>query len=251
MKRSIILGCFACFVCFVYAQDIPKPKVDFSRFRQENLEYTALKTSFYLVCQEYIVMAEDSSLVKRGDHTYFGRAFSIGILSQDLKLWFPQYIRLPWTVDPNFSVYQGTHTPKCSALKIRKLEDTVYTDTFNLEMNPIDVSDDVLFLRIGVKDGIKFTGELINEGTLVTFYTSELAPEEQGDITYSVSYLQNLEWDSDGVCHIKELPKGDQEIFGGALYQRMISPGKVEWRLAGFYVPVEGKWVIQSVKSLL
>lgn len=233
----------------IYGQD--NPRLNSSLIFQENLDYKALSSTFYLVCQEYTIIAEDGAQKRRGSKNYFGRAFAVGVLSQDFKLWMPSYVWFPWSTDPDFRQFEGQYVPHRTILKIRRLEDLVYTDTFNLEKTPIDTTDIVLFFHIGKKDGIKFTDELIKEGILITFYASNPAPELKGDVSYSISQLTDLNWDTKGICQIRELEMGDRVIIGGALYKRIIVPGKIEWKLAGFYAPSDGKWVIKSVKMLL
>jgi hypothetical protein len=261
MKKTLLFLCLINIVYCTNAQEIPK--TDFSFIARENLEYKVLRNTFYLICQEYTVLSNDNTPIRRGSNNYFGRAFAIGILANDNKLWFPKYIRQPWTVDPVYKEYEETHktsNPKCTIFKTRLLNDTLLNDTtykaeYDLEKISIDISAEVLYLKIGEhvggKEGIEYADELINEGTLVTFYTSSLAPEKKGDVTYNISWLSNIEWSSDGISTLKEFHTGDKRIIGGALFQRIISPGKIEWKIAGFYAQDNGKWFIKSVNSLL
>lgn len=234
---------------YTYSQE--KPKIDLSLIAQENLEYKALKSTFYLVSNEYTIFSKDGNQIFREGHNFFGRTFAIGVLSKDNKLWFPRYVRFPWKHDPNFIDYKEDHTPKCTTFRIRVLEDTIKED-HQIDRMPIDTTKLALWIYpTKLNKGIQFTDELVKQGTLITFYASNPAPEKKGDVTYSVSSLSNLEWNSDGICQVEELPTGNQRIIGGALYQRLISPGKIEWKLAGLYVPLNGKWIIKSFNSLL
>ena len=248
MRKTIILLTISGIAATCYCQ--LDPKISFPQLAMENLEYKALKSTFYLVVQEYTLFSPDGNQVIRGNKNFFGRTFAIGVLSQDNKLWFPKYVRFPWKQDQNFNEYKKTHTPKCTIFRIRMLDDTTYKD-YNINKFPVDTSDLALWIYSGIYGGIPFTDELIKHGTLITFYASSPVPEKKGDITYSVSSLSNLEWDSNGICRIEEIKTLDQQIMGGALYQRLITPGKIEWKLAGFYVPVDNTWIIQSIKNLL
>ena len=96
-----------------------------------------------------------------------------------------------------------------------------------------------------------FTNALIKEGTLITFYALNPEPDNAGDISYSILSLTDLEWNTEGICQNKIVTADEQGILGGALFQRLITPGKIEWKLAGLYVPLDGKWVIRSAKTLL
>jgi hypothetical protein len=250
MKASLVLLCLV--NGMYYAQAQTTPEVDFSIIERENLEFLALKNTFYLVCQEYALYSRQTNFKTcRGSNDYFGRTFTVGYLSDKNKLWFPKYVRSPWKSDPNYAdFYRVNYTPKCTLLKIRKLRDTLFINN-DAEKSPVDSSEYALWMETRTGGGINFTDVLIKEGTLVTFYALNADPENAGDVSYSIAWLTNLEWNPEGICQNRTVPLGEKSILGGALFQRIITSGKIEWKLAGFYDPLDGQWVIRSAKTLL
>ncbi len=247
MSNKIILF-ISSFFWFLEVNCQEKSKINFPLLTQENLEYQALKPTLFLVSQEYIIFSNEGAPKYRYGKSYFGRTFAVGILSQDGKIWFPKYVRYPWITDPNFKEYKNTHNPRLSGLRFRLIEDTVYRKNYNIEDSPLDTTKVEMFFILGDSTGIKFSEDSVYQGTLFIFYSSNPVPENKGDINHLIISVDELKWDSDGVSHIEDPYIGDQHIIGGALYQRIITPGKVEWKLAGFYTPVNGRWAIKSVK---
>ena len=249
MARKILL-----FILFLFLSIViicqEKPKINLPVLPQENLEYQALKQSFFLVSQEYIIYSKEGTPRYRYGKNYFGRTFAIGILSHDGKIWFPKYVRFPWVSDPNFKEYRHAYTPRLSGLRFRAIEDTTYRKNLNIEEAPKDTTKVEMFLLSDDTTGIRFSDDLISKGTLFVFYTSNTVPEKRGDISYVIISAEELNWDSDGVSYIKDPYAASEKILGGALYQRIITPGKIEWRLAGFFTQIDGKWAIKSVKML-
>lgn len=249
MARKILLFIFS---LFLYIATIcqEKPKIILPLLPQENLEYQALKQTFFLVSQEYIIYAKEGTPRYRYGKNYFGRTFAVGILAHDGKIWFPKYVRYPWLSDPNFKEYSYSYIPRISGLRFRTIEDTIYRKNLNIEEAPKDSTKVQMFFLSDDTTGVRFSDDLISKGTLFVFYTSNPVPENRGDINYVIISTDELIWDSDGVSYIKDPYPGSQKILGGALYQRIITPGKIEWRLAGFYTQIGGKWAIKSVKML-
>src|SRR5512145_1321076 len=93
----------------LFCQD--KPVVDLSLVSHENIEYAALKSLFFLVRQEYVMIARDGQKVTRGGNEFFGKAYTIGVLTEDLRLLFPKSIIYPWRTDANFTDYQRGYRP--------------------------------------------------------------------------------------------------------------------------------------------
>jgi hypothetical protein len=236
MTRNILLFIFSlCPYFTVICQE--KSDINIPLISQENLEYQALKQTFFLVCQEYIIYSKEGAPRYRYGKNYFGRAFAIGVLSHDGKIWFPKYVRYPWISDPNFIEYKYTHIPRLSGLRFRTIEDTAYRTKVNIEEAPKDSTKVVAYFLSDDTTGIRFSDDFVEKGTLFVF-------------NYVIISADGLKWDSNGVSQIKDPYPGSQKILGGALYQRIITPGKIEWRLAGFYTQVNGKWAIKSVKML-
>ncbi len=226
-----------------------KSQVSFPLPARENLEYQALKPTFFLVSQEYIIYLKENIPKYRYGKNYFGRTFAVGVLSQDGKIWFPKYTRYPWTGDPNFREYEKTYTPRISGLRYRLIEDTVYYKYYNIEGPPADSTEVEMFTQSTDTTGIGFSEEPVSHGVLFIFYSSNPVPENKGDIKYVIISVEDLKWDPDGVSYIKDPYLSNYKILGGALYQRIINPGKIEWRLAGFYTQVNGKWAIKSIEE--
>ena len=246
MLEKILLFIGA-FFCFWNANCQEKSKIIYPLLTKENLEYQALKPSFFLVCQEYLIYSKERTPKYRYGKNYFGRTFAVGILSQDRKIWFPKYVRNPWINDPNFKEYKDTHTPSLTGLRYRLIEDTIYRKEYNIEESYKDTTNAELFFVSQDSTGVKYSDDFVNNGTLFIFYTSNPAPENKGDIKYLITSVDELEWNPDGICYLKDNYIEEQRIIGGALYERIITPGKIEWRLAGFYTLVSGNWVIKSV----
>ena len=239
---------FGLFFLFIAAESQEKPQVNLPVPSQENLEYQALKSTFFLISQEYIIYSKDGAPKFRYGKNYFGRTFAVGFLSQNGRLWFPKFVRYPWLSDPNFREYRNNYTPRISGLRYRVIDDTEYRKVINIEGPPKDTARVEMFILTTDTTGISFAEELVQQGTLFIFYTSSPAPENKGDINHVIISVDDLKWDSDGVSYIEDQHPGNNKILGGALYQRLINPGKIEWRLAGFYTQVDGRWALKSVE---
>jgi len=236
------------FFYFFHVRCQEKPKLLYQILNQENIEYQALKPTFFLVCQEYLISSKNGTPKYRFGKTYFGRTFAVGVLSKDSRIWFPKYVRYPWLTDPNFKEYKDTHTPKITGLRYRLVEDTLYRENINVDESPKDTTVAEIFFVSEDSCGVKYSENHVNKGTLFIFYTSNPAPENSGDIKHLIISLDEMKWTSEGICYLKDTYIDGQRILGGALYQRIITPGKIEWRLAGFYTLVNGIWVINSIK---
>ena len=245
--RILIFISFLFWVLEVNCQE--KSKISFPLLTQDNLEYQALKSTFYLVSQEYIIVSKEGTPKYRYGKNYFGRTFAVGILSEDGKIWFPKYVIYPWMTDPNFKEYKNTHIPSLTGIRYRLIENTDYNELYYINNSQIDSSKVEIFFISGDTTGIRFSQDPVYNGTLFIFYTSNPTPENKGDINHLITSVNELKWDSEGVSYIIEPYIGDQRIIGGAFYQRIITSGKIEWNLAGFYTPINGKWAIKSVKT--
>lgn len=226
-----------------------KSQVSFPLISQENLEYLALKNSFFLLCQEYIIFTKENTPKFRFGKNYFGRSFAVGILTKEGRIWFPKYVRYPWINDPNFKEYENTYTPRISGLRYKLIEDTAYRQCINIEQPPKDTARVEMFFLSTETAGIEFSEEEVHQGSLFIFYTSNPVPENKGDINHIIISLSDLKWDSEGISYIQDPYLSNFKILGGALFQRKINPGKIEWRLAGFYTPINDKWAIKSIED--
>lgn len=228
---------------FAYGQDKP---TDFTLFSKENIEFTALKPFFYLIRQEYILMDESGKPRVRGGNNFYGKAYTIGVLSEDTKLWFPTYIRSPWEIDDTYDqLTNKSHKPECSLFGMKSYADDDY---FVTQIQSIDEKDPLFFIRVG-RNGIMLEKDLQDNGTLIIFYTSAASPDNFEVILHSIMFLDEIIWNSDGTAEIEELNYGDNKIIGGALFSRHMSPGNIRWRLAGFYLPVNNRWILKSIRE--
>lgn len=163
----IVVSCIS-----IYAQDKQK---DFSFFSTENLEFSALKPCFYLVRQEYILLDENGKARTRGGNEYYGKAYTIGVIDEDYRLWFPNYIRHPWEIDETFNEQLNNNAnPECSLFCIKGYSDQDY---FRTKIPGTDENNLLSFLLAG-KRGILLEDTLQNEGTLIVFYTSAASPDD-------------------------------------------------------------------------
>jgi hypothetical protein len=228
------LGCIA--VC---GQNNP---VDFSVFSAENIEFKALKPSFRLIRHEYILL-DNGNTRTRGGNDYYGKIYSIGVLDDATRLWYPEHIKTPWLHDETLDKeLLKSCTPKCFNFCIK---DYYEQDFFETKLQDTSVN----YIHIG-KFGIPFEDSLRQEGTLVIFYTSVPSPDDFSTVSYSLISLKDLIWSREGICEIDELHYGSNKIIGGALFSRYINPGKVNWELIGFYIPAGDKWVIKAINTL-
>jgi hypothetical protein len=233
-----------------FCQD--KPVVDFSLVSQENIEYTALKPLFYLVRQDYIIVSRNGEKITRGGNDYFGKAFAIAVLTDDLRLWFPKSVMYPWKNDVNFKEYQRGYKPECTFTRFRSFDrslnssnDSLYQRRFVIN-NLVDTTDIVLGYVFGQK-GIKVSDTIPNNGSIIIFHSSNQIPEKTEDIQYSILNVDETKWNADGICEFKVPYLGNQQIIGGAFFQRNISMARIGWELAGILVPVSNNWVIKSI----
>jgi hypothetical protein len=224
IKASLFLSSL---FLFLEANCQEKSKVNFPLLKQENIEFQALKPTFFLLSQEYIIFSKEGKPKYRYGKNYFGRSFAVGVLTQDHKIWFPKYVRYPWVNDPNFKEYKETHFPKLSGLRYRLIEDTVYRDIINIENPIVDTNKVEMFIIIKDSTTVRYSENSVNQGPLFIFYTSNLAPENKGDISHLIISVNDLEWDSDGIGQVEDPLIGNQRILGGAFYQRIITSGKI------------------------
>jgi len=233
-----LLGTF-----LAYCQD---KQTDLIFFSKENIEFTALKQFLYLIRQDYIVIDESGKPRFRGGNNYYGKAYTIGVLSEDTKLLFPTYIRSPWEIDDTYDqLANRNYKPECSLFRMKSYADGEY---FVTKLQSTDEENEISFMLAG-KQGIMIEENLQDNGTLIVFYTSAASPDNFADILHSIMYLDDITWNSDGSANIEELNYGENEIIGGALFSRHISPGNIRWKLAGLYLPVNNKWVLKSIRE--
>ena len=220
-----------------------KSEFDFSFVDQENIEYTALKPLFYLVRQEYIIISENGEKLTRGGNDYFGKAYAIGVITENLNICFPKSIRYPWKEDISFNEYKDGFKPECTYTKFKALDDALYRSFL---INDLDTNNVITCFPLGSK-GIKISETLPSHGSLVIFHTIEQSPENNEDIQYSIVNIDDAVWNTDSICEFETPYMGNQQIIGGAFFKRIIFLGRIEWELAGMYIPINGTWVIKSI----
>jgi hypothetical protein len=251
-KNKILLGILLITTNYlpVFCQD--KPTVNFSYVSQENIEYTALKSLFYLVRQEYVIISKNGEKITRGGNDYFGKDYAIGVLTKDLKLLFPKSIRYPWKDDENFSDYQRGYKAECTYTRFKGLEDPSFTSNDSLFKrrfllnNLIDTSKIVLSYLFGQK-GIIISDSISTKGSIILFHSSSQIPEKTEDLQYSILNIDDANWSSNGIYEFKVPYLGNQQIIGGAFFHRLIKPARIDWELTGILVPVNNKWVVKSI----
>lgn len=220
---------------------------DFLLFTQENLEYTALKSFFYIVRQEYVVVKNNRNVETRVGNDYYGKLYTLGVLGEDTNLWLPAYIRYPWEMDYTFDKKNDAkYKAECSITRFKSKTDIEYYST---KIHWQESDDLILSLKIGRKDGIALEETWPDEGTLFVFSTSTSSPDAFGDIEHSIIYLDDIAWDSAGIAEADPLDFGNERILGGALFSRYIEPGNVRWKLSGMYIILDDKWVLKSISD--
>lgn len=243
------LKVFGFIICMVssgiaYGQDNLK---DFMLFTHENLEYAALKSFFYIIRQEYVVINHNQTVETRVGNDYYGKFYTIGVLGENTNLWFPAYIRYPWDMDFTFdkknSAYYKT---ECSITKFKNNTDTEY---FSTKPQWQDKDVFLLSLKIGEKGGIALDESRSKEGTLIVYSSSTSSPDAFGDLAYTIINLDEIKWDSEGIAEIDPLEFGNERIVGGALFTRYITPGIVRWKLSGMYIIIDDEWALKSISD--
>lgn len=225
----------------IYSQD---NQTDFSLFLKENLEFTALKPFFYLIRQEYIVFDESGKPKTRGGNDFYGKGYTIGVLADDTRLWFPTYVRFPWEIDNTLDGrIKKSSKPECTFINFKSFADQDY---FKSKVQDIDEKNLLTSIFAG-KYGIAREDSLQNNGTLIVFYSSAASPDDFTSISHSIMFLEEINWNSDGIAEIEELPFGNNKIIGGTLFSRYLTPGAITWKISGFYLPVRDKWVLKSI----
>jgi hypothetical protein len=233
---SFIISCVS-----IYCQDKP---TDFSMFLKENIEFAALKPFFYLIRQEYILLDEDGKSRVRAGNDFYGKAYTIGVLTEDTKLWFPTYIRSPWKIDNTYDKQIDiSYKPECSIFGMKNYADQSY---FRTKIQNISEDDLITFISAG-RQGIALEESPQDNGTLIVFYSSAASPDDFEVITHSIMFLEEINWNPDGIAEIEELNYSDNVIIGGALFSRYLNPGVIRWKLSGLYLPVDNKWILKSV----
>lgn len=243
-SKSLLLGLFlfkAATVC--NCQD--KPVFNFSYAAQENIEYSALKPLFYLVRQEYVIVSKNGEKKSRGGNDYFGKSYTIGVMTADQKIWFPRSVRSPWNEDPNFTEYKDEYTPECSYTRVKPLDSAIYR-SFLIKKN----EEDSLLTNFGFgKAGVQISNYTAIKGCLIVFHASNSVPEKKEDLHYSVINIDNATWNIDGIYEYKAPYLGNLQIIGGAYFKRNITQANIEWELVGIYLSYNDKWVIKSINK--
>ena len=221
-------------------------QTDFPLFSVENLEFTALKSFFYIVRQEYVLLDESGKSLTRGGNDYYGKAYAIGVSDDNTQLWFPGYIRSPWEIDETFDKQANKNfKPECSIFCSKNYSDQDYFKT----IIPSNYDNDLVMHIPAGKLGIPLEKSQPRNGTLVVFYSSSASPDDFSLISHTLMYLEDITWDSRGVADIEDLHYGNNTIIGGVLFSRYLSPGLVKWKLSGFYFPMGDNWIIKSVNN--
>ncbi|HBE40649.1 MAG TPA: hypothetical protein DDW27_05505 [Bacteroidales bacterium] len=217
---------------------------DFSMFSKENIEFSALKPVFYLIRQEYILTDETGKTRVRGGNNFYGKAYTIGVLTEDTRLFFPTCIRTPWNMDPTYnrSANKG-FKPECSVFGMKRYSENTFFETKIQGLN----EEDIITFIPGGSSGITIEDSPQNNGTLIVFYSKAAAPDDFSLIMHSLMDLEDITWNSRGIAEIEELNYGDNKIIGGILFSRYIDPGKIIWKLSGFYLAENSKWILKSV----
>jgi hypothetical protein len=243
MKNKLLISFFFLMSgseCF--CQD--KSTLNLAFASQENLEYSALKSLFYLIRQDYVAFSRKDEKLTRGGNDYFGKAYTIGIITANRKLLFPGFVRSPWMEDSNFNEYKDLYKPECTNTKIRALDDSVY-HVYNLKN--LESAGPVSGFIFG-HDGIKISDSISDKGCLVIFHTSRQIPDKNEKIQYSIANIDYAEWNNQGIYALKEPYLGsNQQIIGGVFFSRIVSVAKIDWKLSGMYVKIHNAWVIQSI----
>jgi hypothetical protein len=211
--------------------------------KQENLEYAALKSFFFLVQQDYVVISSSNDTITRFGNAYFGKISSIGIIDSEQRLYIPGFMAKPWSEDADFEPYKGKYNPIFTVTHIKSLSDTVFRSFTNYKL---DTNQSVMSLKIGIR-GIKMSSTSLSAGTLIIFQSLNHAPEKKGDIQYSIFNISETDWNDQGIMGITTPFADEKVILGGAFFYRTILPAKIEWELAGIYTKVNNQWVIKSL----
>jgi hypothetical protein len=242
--RYIVIISFFWINTITFCQDKTK---DFQLFSKENLEFTALKSCFYLVCQEYVLIDYSGNPKGRGGNDFYGKVYTIGVQGIESKIWFPSYIRFPWEIDKTFDRKNTKNLePECSAFRIKRYTDKSF---YNSKLQPSNDNSLISFFVFGT-DGIPFDSIKSNNGTLIIFHSSKSFPDDFVDLSKSIITLDNITWNNENISEIENLNFGNDQILGGTLFSRYITPGKIEWKLSGFYLLVKNKWVLKSTYGL-
>jgi hypothetical protein len=104
----------------------------------------------------------------------------------------------------------------------------------------------VLSYLFGQK-GISIGDSISNKGCIIIFHSVSQIPEKKEDVQYSILNIDDAIWNSNGVYEFKVPYLGNQQIIGGAFFQRLIKPARIDWELAGILVQVDNKWVVKSI----
>ena len=242
MKQLNSTALFLILCCItVYSQD---KQTDFKIFKSENIEFTALKSLFYLIKQEYVLVDASGKPRTRGGNDFYGKAYTIGVIDEFTRLWYPTHIRFPWQSDPTYDRELTRNLkPECSIFGIKNYSQENF---FRTKLPPLDKKELISFILFN-ESGIELDDSLPEEGTLIIFYTATPSPDDFNVITHSLILIDDIKWDSNGVTEIETLQFGNDRIIGGALFSRHVAPGFIRWKLAGFYMPLGDQWVIKSV----
>jgi hypothetical protein len=219
---------------------------DLSYFSQENIEYTALKDIFYIIRQEYVIMDKDQNPRTRGNNNFYGKAYAIGVLDEDFRLWFPTFVRRPWDYDQTFdknNLQKGT--PKCTVIKVKGTNEDKYFET---QLENIPEKKLITSISRGM-GGLELEKDTINKGTLIVFSTSNASPDNFDLISHSIIQLSDIEWDSNQNSETIDLSFGSEKILGGVFFSRKIEMGLIEWKLSSLLVPLNtGEWILKAIQ---
>ena len=242
MKLINSMALLLIFFCITaYSQD---KQTDFKIFKAENIEFTALKSLFYLIRQEYVLVDDSGKPRTRGGNDFYGKAYTIGVIDEFARLWYPTHVRFPWQSDPTYDrELTRNMKPECSVFGIKNYSE----ENFFMTKLPLSDKKELISFILFNERGIELDDSLPEEGTLIIFYTATHSPDNFNVITHSLIFMDGIKWDSNGVSEVETLQFGNNRIIGGALFSRHLGPGSIRWKLAGFYIPVGEKWIIKSM----
>ena len=60
--------------------------------------------------------------------------------------------------------------------------------------------------------------------------------------------LEDIKWEDSEIINLRTPYLGDNKILGGGLFQRIITDGMIQWKLAGIYTHINNKWNVKLIQ---
>ena len=249
MKRLILLLCLVAGWGTSHAQSIIKSVA-------QTITNRSVAGSIVLVRQSYYLVDKTSGeAYGRNNRDEFGSSLSLGIVTKGGVVLTEEAVN-PWKYekDFDFSKYEQDYNPELIKTGICNIDDPNGGFT---ELPAVCKADDVDGVYVGRSDGIANPQLEIDdalgekEGWVVWFLNNGMNKENCVPDISKESYITKLEFTKKKTLYDLNQPMDSDKVIGG-VYLNPVYPGGglVVYKLAGYMVRNEGKWMVRRMPHI-